>query len=244
MHLASTDSLRPTKILREADKLMEHARALYENYEQIMKPVDRTVAKDKMVWANDFKHGMEGKSWMDQAEQAKLYFNQAQEALETAKNILHMALLESAPSLSRASGLTQPVTALRHARTTPASASAPSAACSLSPPSGAGPPSWLASGEVIYANLMLYDPRKVIYADFMRHHPKLLLFVETPEEDGPPMPVTTGTYDNDASQPWQGALTRVANHDDENGSSGEGKYFTNATVSRGHPRPWRQRDNE
>ncbi|KAH9014230.1 hypothetical protein EDB85DRAFT_1899338 [Lactarius pseudohatsudake] len=85
MHLASTDSLRPTNILREADKLMEHARALYENYEQIMKPVDRTVAKDKMTWANDFKHGLEEKSWMDQAEQAKLYFNQAQEALETVK---------------------------------------------------------------------------------------------------------------------------------------------------------------
>jgi hypothetical protein len=42
-------SLRPAKILENADKLMEHARALYENYEQIMKPIDRTVAEDKMT---------------------------------------------------------------------------------------------------------------------------------------------------------------------------------------------------
>ncbi|KAH9015028.1 hypothetical protein EDB84DRAFT_1582292 [Lactarius hengduanensis] len=78
-------SLRPTKILENADKLMEHTRALYETYEQIMKPIDRTVAEDKMTLANDFRHGVEGKSWLAQAEQAKLYFNQAQEALATVK---------------------------------------------------------------------------------------------------------------------------------------------------------------
>jgi len=42
-------SLRHTKILENADKLMEHARALYENYEQIMKPIDRAVAEDRMT---------------------------------------------------------------------------------------------------------------------------------------------------------------------------------------------------
>src|SRR6266702_4510109 len=35
----------------------------------------------------------------------------------------------------------------------------PSAACSLTLPSRMGPPSWLASGEVIYADLMLRDPK-------------------------------------------------------------------------------------
>ena len=35
--------------------------------------------------ANDFRHGVEGKSWLAQTEQAKLYFNQAQEALESVK---------------------------------------------------------------------------------------------------------------------------------------------------------------
>jgi hypothetical protein len=42
-------SLRPARILENADKLMEHARALYENHEQIMKPIDRTVAEDKIT---------------------------------------------------------------------------------------------------------------------------------------------------------------------------------------------------
>jgi hypothetical protein len=42
-------SLRPAKILENADKLMEHAQALYENYQQIMKPIDRTLAEDKMT---------------------------------------------------------------------------------------------------------------------------------------------------------------------------------------------------
>ncbi|KAH8987542.1 hypothetical protein EDB86DRAFT_2832242 [Lactarius hatsudake] len=79
------DGLRPTNVLEEADRLMEQAGALYENHKQIMKPINRTVAEDKMTWAKDFRHGVEEKSWMDQAEQAKLYFNQAQEALETVK---------------------------------------------------------------------------------------------------------------------------------------------------------------
>ena len=42
-------SLRPTKLLENADKLMEHARALYENYEQIIKPTDRVMAEDRMT---------------------------------------------------------------------------------------------------------------------------------------------------------------------------------------------------
>lgn len=42
-------SLRPTKILENADKVMEHARALYENYEQVIKPVDRAMAEDRMT---------------------------------------------------------------------------------------------------------------------------------------------------------------------------------------------------
>ncbi|KAH9166413.1 hypothetical protein EDB89DRAFT_1910730 [Lactarius sanguifluus] len=95
MHLTNIDepSLRPTKILDEADRLMEHTRALYEKHEQIMNPIDRTVAEDKMTWANDFRHGIEDKSWMDQAEQAKLYFNQAQEALETVKVVFTIPYL-------------------------------------------------------------------------------------------------------------------------------------------------------
>ncbi|KAH8989502.1 hypothetical protein EDB86DRAFT_3080947 [Lactarius hatsudake] len=91
--IGEPDDLRPTKILKEADKLMEQARALYENHEQIMKPIDRTVAEDKMTWAKDFRHGVEEKSWMDQAEQAKLYFNQAQEALETVKVVFTIPFL-------------------------------------------------------------------------------------------------------------------------------------------------------
>ena len=32
-----------------ADTLMQHAQALYENYEQIMTPMDRTSAEDRMT---------------------------------------------------------------------------------------------------------------------------------------------------------------------------------------------------
>ena len=50
MHSSSViDTLRPAKILENADKLMEHARALHENYKQIMKTIDRTVSEDKMT---------------------------------------------------------------------------------------------------------------------------------------------------------------------------------------------------
>ena len=42
-------SLRPAKILENADKFMEQARALYDNYEQIINPIDRTLAQDKMT---------------------------------------------------------------------------------------------------------------------------------------------------------------------------------------------------
>jgi hypothetical protein len=41
--------MRPTKILENADKLMEQARNLYENYKPIIKPVDRAMAEDRMT---------------------------------------------------------------------------------------------------------------------------------------------------------------------------------------------------
>ena len=47
--LAPIDSLRPTKIVEQADGLMHHARVLYENYEHIMRPIDRTLAEDRMT---------------------------------------------------------------------------------------------------------------------------------------------------------------------------------------------------
>ena len=37
------------EMLEHADMLMKHARVLYENYEQIMKPIDRTLAEDRIT---------------------------------------------------------------------------------------------------------------------------------------------------------------------------------------------------
>lgn len=41
--------MRPARILENADKLMEQARELYENYKPIIKPVDRAMAEDRMT---------------------------------------------------------------------------------------------------------------------------------------------------------------------------------------------------
>jgi hypothetical protein len=41
-------SLRPMKIMEQANRLMQRAQALYEDNKDIMKPKDREVAKDKM----------------------------------------------------------------------------------------------------------------------------------------------------------------------------------------------------
>jgi len=36
------------KTVEEADRLMQHAHVLYEHYEHIMRPIDRTLAEDRM----------------------------------------------------------------------------------------------------------------------------------------------------------------------------------------------------
>lgn len=42
-------SLRPMKIVKQADMLMDQAQVLYERYEDTMEPTDRTVAEDSMI---------------------------------------------------------------------------------------------------------------------------------------------------------------------------------------------------
>ncbi|KAH9057252.1 hypothetical protein EDB87DRAFT_1578883 [Lactarius vividus] len=87
--------LKPMKTVEGADRLMQHAHVLYEQYEHIMKPIERTLAEDRMSFANDVRHGVEEKFWLAQAEQASLYSDRAQEALETVK------VVSSIPSLRR-----------------------------------------------------------------------------------------------------------------------------------------------
>ena len=49
MHtINSSFSLRPIKLVEQANKLMQRAHVLYEENECIMEPKDREVAKDKM----------------------------------------------------------------------------------------------------------------------------------------------------------------------------------------------------
>ncbi|KAH9014223.1 hypothetical protein EDB85DRAFT_2157580 [Lactarius pseudohatsudake] len=91
----STDTrcpLIPTQIVRKADKLMNQAQILYEEYEHIIRSRDRTVAESRMAIAEDFKHGAEEKSWLDRRAQAKLYLSHAKEALETVKESVGEAI--------------------------------------------------------------------------------------------------------------------------------------------------------
>ncbi|KAI9451766.1 hypothetical protein BJY52DRAFT_1226488 [Lactarius psammicola] len=86
--------LRPMKTVEEADRRMQHAHVLYEHYEHIMRPIDRTLAEDRITFATDVRHGVEEKFWLAQAEQANQYSGRAQEALETVK------VVYTIPSLS------------------------------------------------------------------------------------------------------------------------------------------------
>jgi hypothetical protein len=50
--LAPTNSpcpFTPMKIVEQADRVMDEAHVLYERYEDIMEPTDRTVAEDRMI---------------------------------------------------------------------------------------------------------------------------------------------------------------------------------------------------
>lgn len=80
------------KLVENADRLLEHAHAIYENYSEIMEPTHRTTANDRMALAMDFRHGIEDKSWLVQVQQARLYANQAKEALEIVKNFVDDAI--------------------------------------------------------------------------------------------------------------------------------------------------------
>ncbi|KAH9166412.1 hypothetical protein EDB89DRAFT_1910729 [Lactarius sanguifluus] len=76
---------KPMKTVEGADRLIQHAHVLYEQYEHIMKPIERTLAEDRMTFATEVRHGVEEKFWLSQGEQASLYSDLAQEALETVK---------------------------------------------------------------------------------------------------------------------------------------------------------------
>jgi hypothetical protein len=80
------------RIVEQADRLMQQAHVLYDQYEHIMRPIDRTLAESRMTHATDIRHGVEEKFWLAQAEQANLYSDHAQEALETVKGCVDDAI--------------------------------------------------------------------------------------------------------------------------------------------------------
>jgi hypothetical protein len=47
-HMESLYTLRPTKLVEQADGLMQYAQALYEQHEPIMRRDDRMLAEDRM----------------------------------------------------------------------------------------------------------------------------------------------------------------------------------------------------
>ncbi|KAH9014227.1 hypothetical protein EDB84DRAFT_1567882 [Lactarius hengduanensis] len=84
--------LRPMKTVEGADRLIQHAHVLYEQYEHIMKPTERTLAEDRITFATDVRYGVEEKFWLAQGGQASLYSDLAQEALETVKRFVDEAI--------------------------------------------------------------------------------------------------------------------------------------------------------
>ncbi|KAH9035117.1 hypothetical protein EDB83DRAFT_2318804 [Lactarius deliciosus] len=89
-------SLRPMKIVEQANRLMQRAQVLYEEHENIMEPKDREEAKDRMIEFSDnltrsakgLKRSVQERFWLAQAEEAKRYLNRAQEALGMIKRIV------------------------------------------------------------------------------------------------------------------------------------------------------------
>ncbi|KAF8265687.1 hypothetical protein EI94DRAFT_1804011 [Lactarius quietus] len=85
-------ALRPMKTVEQADTLMQHAHALFEEHEHIMTPIDRTLAEDRMTYATDHRYGVEEKFWLGRVEQANLYVDRAHEALDTVKRFVDDAI--------------------------------------------------------------------------------------------------------------------------------------------------------
>ncbi|KAH9168337.1 hypothetical protein EDB89DRAFT_1909407 [Lactarius sanguifluus] len=89
-------SLRPMKIVEQANRLMQRAQVLYEEHENIMEPKDREEAKDRMIEfsgnltrsAKGLKRSVQERFWLAQAEEAKRYLSRAQEALGMIKRIV------------------------------------------------------------------------------------------------------------------------------------------------------------
>ncbi|KAN0137455.1 hypothetical protein V8E53_004900 [Lactarius tabidus] len=94
--IISPFSLRPTKIMEQANKLIQRAQELYEENKDIMKPKDREVAKDKMSEfssnfyrsAKGLRHDVQEMFWLAQTEEAKRYFSHAQEVFRIVKRIV------------------------------------------------------------------------------------------------------------------------------------------------------------
>ncbi|KAI9447455.1 hypothetical protein H4582DRAFT_2051211 [Lactarius indigo] len=85
-------SLRPMKVVEQANRLMQNAQFLYEEHENIMGPKDRKVAKDRMSDAKGLKRSVQERFWLAQAEEAKRYLNHAQEAFGMVKRIVDEAI--------------------------------------------------------------------------------------------------------------------------------------------------------
>ncbi|KAI0278597.1 hypothetical protein BGY98DRAFT_972907 [Russula aff. rugulosa BPL654] len=72
-------------LVERADELMQYAEILLRDHQAIMRHDDRILAEDRMLNARHYRYGIEQKRWLAQAEQAKLYLERSQIALDTVK---------------------------------------------------------------------------------------------------------------------------------------------------------------
>jgi len=73
------------KLVENADGLMQKAEKLFQDHQSNMRSDDRSLSEDRIINAKDFRDGIERKPWPNRAEQARLYHEQAQAALDAVK---------------------------------------------------------------------------------------------------------------------------------------------------------------
>jgi len=78
-------------VVEDTDRLMQEAEVLFANKKSIMRSDYRVVAEDQMICAREFRQGIEKKSCVAKAKQAKLYSERAQMALDAVKQAIENA---------------------------------------------------------------------------------------------------------------------------------------------------------
>ncbi|KAH8984248.1 hypothetical protein EDB92DRAFT_1819177 [Lactarius akahatsu] len=72
----------PTKQVKESDRRLERAQALFKKHQAVMNPHDRVLAQSLLQYSKDLRDGLETKWISTQIEQAQLYRIQVDKTLQ------------------------------------------------------------------------------------------------------------------------------------------------------------------